>query len=89
MATSRSVRFRTHDQFLKFSRLYFQRQAVRAALEGAVAQMRQQLAAIDQELAAVAQYEGVPLDAPLRLDAATATVAWDGPARPTASRGAA
>ena len=70
------ITLRNHDQFLKFSRLYFQRQGVATALHAVQAQMAQQLQAMDGELAAIARYEGIPLDKPLELDAKTGVVSW-------------
>jgi len=74
-----AVRFGDHDRFLRFAQLYFRRQGVAATLQTLQAQMAQQLQAMDGELAAVAQYEGIPLDKPLELDAKTGRVTWEEP----------
>jgi len=72
----RKITFKDHDQFLRFAQLYFQRQGVAAALQALQAQMAQQLQAMDGELAAIARYEGIPLDKALELDAKTGKVTW-------------
>ena len=77
----RKITLKDHDQFLRFARLYFQRQGVAAALQAMQAQMSQQLQALDGELAAIAKYEGIPLDKPLELDAKTGVVSWHEPDR--------
>jgi len=77
----RKITLKDHDQFLRFARLYFQRQGVAAALQALQAQMAQQLQAMDGELAAIARYEGIPLDKPLKLDAKAGMVAWDEPGK--------
>lgn len=80
MATKqRAVSFKDPDQFLKFCRLYFERQAVQTAAQQVQAQLVQRVQDLGQELAAVAKYEGLPLTLPLEFDAARARVTWDEP----------
>ena len=79
MASRKEVAFKDHDRFLRFVRLYFQRQGVIAALQAIQTQMAQQLQAVEGELTAVARHEGIPLDTPLDLDAERGCVAWSEP----------